>query len=233
MNKKTRVGIFGAGGRVGLELLYLIKESEELIAECGVGYQSHGFNNNAKEVSDLKSDCADIFIDFSSPDLFEKALQFCAENGIPMVSGTTGLKEDHFQAMKAASKKIPLLWSPNMSLGIAVMKKALSVFQATKNFDFQVEEWHHRNKKDRPSGTAIYLQNELERVIEKKCPEPLVIRAGGIYGVHKVYAISDEEIIQFEHTATNRTVFARGAITACQWLINKKSGFYSMDDVIS
>jgi 4-hydroxy-tetrahydrodipicolinate reductase len=119
-----------------------------------------------------------------------------------------------------------------MSLGVAVLKKALSVFKATKHFDFQVEEWHHRHKKDSPSGTAIYLQTELEKVIERPCPPAMVMRAGGIYGVHKIYAASDEEIIQFEHTAINRTVFARGALVAAQWLHHKPKGCYSMDDVI-
>jgi 4-hydroxy-tetrahydrodipicolinate reductase len=120
-----------------------------------------------------------------------------------------------------------------MSLGVAVLKKALSVFKATRDFDFQVEEWHHHRKKDSPSGTAIFLQKELERVIEKKCPPTMVMRAGGIFGVHKVYAVSDEEIIQFEHTAINRTVFARGGLVAAQWIIGRPKGLYSMDDVIS
>lgn len=233
MNQPLRVGVIGAGGRVGLELLNLIRNTPGLTAECGVGHKSEGFHQNVKSFSEIQKESVDVFVDFSSPALLTEALKFCIENKIPMVSGTTGLTEIHHQSLVAASQWIPILWAPNMSLGIAVLKNALKVFKSTKHFDFQVEEWHHRHKKDSPSGTALFIQKELENVIEKKCPPAMVMRGGGIFGVHKVYAVSDEEMIQFEHTAINRTVFARGALIASQWILGKNNGLYSMDDVIA
>lgn len=233
MKKQLRVGVFGAGGRVGKELLGLLKTSSEFIPSYGVGSKAQGFETNVESLDSLKGGLSDLYIDFSSPELLEKVLPFCLKEKKPLVSGTTGLSEIQFAKLKEASRHIPILWSPNMSLGIATLKKALSVFKGIKSFDFQVEEWHHRHKKDSPSGTAIYLQKALEEVIDKKCPPAMVMRGGGIFGVHKVYAASDEEIIQFEHTAINRTVFARGALEAALWLKDREAGFYSMDDVIS
>jgi 4-hydroxy-tetrahydrodipicolinate reductase len=233
MNSPLRVCVVGAGGRVGSELLGLIKQSKSMVASFGVGHRAQGFEKNLESISLVASESIDIVVDFSSPELFEKTIQYCIDHKIPLVSGTTGLSEVHHQKIKEAASVIPVLWAPNMSLGIAVLKNALKVFKATKDFDFQIEEWHHRHKKDRPSGTALFLQKELEAVIGRACPPPMVMRGGGIFGVHKVYAASDEEIIQFEHTAINRTVFARGALVAASWLISKSKGLYTMDDVIS
>jgi 4-hydroxy-tetrahydrodipicolinate reductase len=233
MSQLINVGVVGAGGRVGGELLALISKSEEFSPTYGIGYQAEGFQNNVESFQKVTKGSVDIFIDFSSPALFELALQYCLEHKIPLVSGTTGLLPAHHEQIKKAGEQIPVLWAPNMSLGVAVLKNALKVFKATRHFDFQVEEWHHRHKKDSPSGTALFLQSELERVIEKACPPAMVMRAGGIYGVHKIYAASEEEIIQFEHTAINRTVFARGALVAAHWLLRQKKGSYTMDDVIS
>ena len=232
MTDVIRVGVSGAGGRVGTELLNLIRLDPNFIPSCGVGNKSSGFEQNLVSFNQIIPSSIDILIDFSTPEMLEGALNYCLENKIPLVSGTTGFSDKIHERLLNAGFQIPVLWSPNMSLGIAVMKNALKVFKATKNFDYQIEEWHHRLKKDCPSGTAILLQNELEKNIEKKCPPILALRGGGIFGVHKIYAISDEEIIQFEHTAINRTVFARGAIVAARWLLSKKAGLYSMDDVI-
>jgi 4-hydroxy-tetrahydrodipicolinate reductase len=233
MKKSIRFGVVGAGGRVGRELLSLIMGSEEMIPSFGLGNKAEGFLQNVNSFDKINPESADIVIDFSSPDLFLQTLDFCLKEKTPLVSGTTGLQIEHFKRMKEASQNLPILWAPNMSLGIAVLKNSMKVFRATKDFDFQVEEWHHRHKKDSPSGTAIFLQAELESIIEKPCPPIMAMRSGGIYGVHKVYAVSDEEMITFEHTALNRTVFARGALVGALWLLDKTNGQYHIDDVIS
>lgn len=234
--EKIKIGVVGAGGRIGIELLKLIQQDDALEPTLGIGHKSKGFLNNVAEYKDINtiSKDLDILIDFSAPTLFLKTLEFCKTNKISLVSGTTGLSSEDHQALKEAGRVIPILWAPNMSLGIAILKKALQVFKATSHFDYQVEEWHHKHKKDSPSGTALFLQSALEEVIEKKCPPTMVMRAGGIFGVHKVYAASEEEMITFEHTALNRTVFARGALVGASWLLKKqKNGVYTMDDVIS
>lgn len=232
MRQKIKVGVVGAGGRVGLELLGLIKNSPDLEATLGIGRKAQGFDINSLEFPTIENHNVNVVIDFSTPELIEKTLAFCISHQIPLVCGTTGLSAEHFNQLEKAGNLIPLLWSPNMSLGVAVLKKALRAFKTISHYDFQIEEWHHRNKKDSPSGTAVMIKKELENIIEKPTPPAMVMRAGGIYGVHKVYAVSDEEIIQFEHTAINRTVFARGALTGARWLLNQKNGFYSIDNVI-
>jgi 4-hydroxy-tetrahydrodipicolinate reductase len=119
-----------------------------------------------------------------------------------------------------------------MSLGVAALAKAIQSLETLKNFDFQVEEFHHSKKKDSPSGTAIFLQSKLEKTVGKKCPHPLSIRGGGIFGVHKIYAMSENEVLCFEHTALNRKLFADGAVTAAIWISSQKKGLYDIQDLI-
>lgn len=232
-SSKIRVGVVGAGGRIGQELLKLLQNHDSMEPTLGIGRRAFGYKHNIPE---LVSPCPviDVLIDFSAPNFFLEAIEFCIKNKMPLVSGTTGLSKDHQEKIKTATQLIPLLWAPNMSLGIAILRKALEVFKPNSPFDFQIEEWHHRHKKDSPSGTALFLQSALEGTTEQQIPPPMVMRAGGIYGVHKIHAVSEEEMISFEHTALNRTVFARGALVGARWLLNqKKNGFYTMEDVIS
>jgi len=232
--KKMKLGIYGATGRVGKELLTLVTKGKTFLPSVGIGNQKapEGFQHNLKKIEKKAAD-VDVFIDFSLPEAFSNIVSFCVTHEIPLVSGTTGLTSAHKSEMQKASKKIPLLWSSNMSVGIATLRKALHSLGQLDGFDFQIEEFHHNRKKDKPSGTAITLQQDLEAVVQKKLPEVLSIRGGGIFGVHKVYAMSDEEVIVFEHQALNRTVFAKGALYAAQWLVKQKPGLYQMTDVLN
>lgn len=175
----------------------------------------------------------DIWIDFSSPEALKDTLKRAAANKKPVVCGTTGFGRKEKKLLAKYSHEIPILWSSNMSLGVAVLNEAIKVLSAISHFDFQIEEIHHSKKKDKPSGTAITLQENLEKAVGKKLPEALAIRGGGVFGVHKVYSMSDEEVLTFEHSALNRTVFARGAVRAAEWLIKqRKPGLYAMSDVL-
>lgn len=232
--KKIKLGIYGASGRVGSELTALIQNSKDFSAAVGIGHRQPpvGFVKNLAKL-DKTANNVDVFVDFSLPEAFSDILDFCVSHKIPLVSGTTGLTSQHRAEMQKASRKIPLLWSSNMSLGVATLRKALDVFGQLQGFDFQIEEFHHNRKKDKPSGTALTLQQDLEVIVQKKLPEILSGRGGGIFGVHKIYAMSDEEVIVFEHQALNRTVFARGALHAARWLLNQKPGMYQMTDVLN
>jgi 4-hydroxy-tetrahydrodipicolinate reductase len=234
MKKTLKIGLVGANGRMGQEITEILKTKSELelhLAICrSASLAEFAYTRAAPSCPEAKD--VDIWIDFSSPELLTKLLSVAAKNKTPVVSGTTGLTAANQTALKKAAKVIPVLWASNMSLGVAVVTEALQVFSRIRQFDFQIEEFHHSRKKDKPSGTAKSLQEALEKAVGRKLPEPISIRGGGIFGVHKVHAMAEEEHIIFEHMALNRAVFARGAVEAAQWLCLKKKGFYSMRDVL-
>ncbi len=200
---------------------------------CGVDTNSHQASLPVKNTIDqINAQDIDVVIDFSSPELFGKVVQWCAKHKKPLVSGTTGIQENHKKMLAAAAQSVGIAWAPNMSLGIATLRKALAVFSQIKEFDFQIEEFHHNKKKDNPSGTALLLQNSLQEAVGRGLPAPIGIRGGGIFGTHKVWAMSDEEVLMFEHQALNRGVFAKGALIVAQQIVAKGPGSYGIDDFI-
>jgi 4-hydroxy-tetrahydrodipicolinate reductase len=224
VKKKLKVGLIGSTGRMGQEIEKILggsKTSELFYAPL-----------RREKFNEKKAAQVDVWIDFSQPEAFADNLKMAEKFKAPFVCGTTGFTPKEKALLKKYAAKMPLLWSSNMSLGVAVLNEALKSFSAIPHFDFQIEEIHHNKKKDKPSGTAITLQENLNAVIGKEAPAPLAIRGGGVFGVHKIFALSDEEVITFEHQALNRTVFARGAVTAAEWLANKKPGLYQMRDVL-
>lgn len=233
---KINVCIVGAGGRVGKELLHLISKNEKWVPAVGIGRGVTGFEENLTDFTKVTKKI-DIVIDFSSPELMTAAMLFCKARKIPFVSGTTGLIEDQFKLLEDLKTDVPVLWSPNMSIGVALVKKCYNAFAVLKDFendefDFVMEEWHHKNKKDSPSGTALMLVKHFEKMTHKKIKSTESFRAGGIFGVHKLHAVSDQEHITIEHTALNRAVFAKGSLTAAKWLLDQKAGIYTIDDVL-
>ncbi|WP_413576446.1 4-hydroxy-tetrahydrodipicolinate reductase [Bdellovibrio sp. HCB290] len=223
--KKLNIGLVGANGRMGREIADIISTHKG----CNVSY-TLGRDGKVNHEQAAK---VDVWIDFSSPEALPEVLKIASRHKTPVVCGTTGFTAKEKAHLAKASKTIPVLWASNMSMGVAVLNEALKVFASVSNFDFQIEEFHHIRKKDKPSGTAITLQENLEKAVGKKCPEPLAIRGGGIFGIHKVHAMSEEEVLTFEHSALNRTVFAKGAVTAALWLAKqKKPGLYQIRDVL-
>lgn len=233
-NRKTRVGVHGAGGRMGREIAAILAAHDDLEPFLGVDHAGHvaGFTHQGESLRDRRSSEVDLWIDFSLPDGFDSILAHCLKKGTPLVSGTTGLSSSQKKKLSTAGKKIPVLWSSNMSLGVAVLSEALRVFSRLDGFDFQIEEIHHRRKKDRPSGTALSLQEVLIDSVGRDIPEPLALRGGGVFGVHKVWAFSEEEVLMFEHQALNRAVFARGAVAAAAWLRKKGPGSYTVREML-
>lgn len=233
--KKKKIAVIGASGRMGQEIAETLKFSEFAEAYLGIVKDKNkppsGYKNISIGLKNLKIDF-DVVIDFSSIEAIKQNLDFCVQNSIPVVSGLTGLQNKHFKLIQEASKKVPVLWAPNMSIGVATLVKAIESLQMVKDFDFQIEEIHHKMKKDSPSGTALFLQNKLEKSVLKQCPQPLSIRAGGIFGNHKVLAISENEMLSFEHIALNRKIFSEGAVKAAIWLSKKTKGLYSLQDMI-
>jgi 4-hydroxy-tetrahydrodipicolinate reductase len=234
MKKKFKVGLVGASGRMGQEITNILKVTpifELHLAICRqASLAEFAYTRPTPACPEAKE--VDLWIDFSDPQLFKNVLAVAVKNQTPVVSGTTGIDAKQIGALKKAAQKIPVLWSSNMSIGVAVLMEALEVFGRIRQFDFQIEEFHHNRKKDSPSGTAKSLQQKLEQIVDRKLPQPVSIRGGGIFGIHKVHAMAEEEHIVFEHMALNRAVFARGAVEAAQWLCSQKKGYYSMRDVL-
>lgn len=222
--KKIKIGIFGAQGRMGQEIRQTLFKNPnmELVYPLVRG----------ESFDPKKASLVDVWIDFSSPGALKEVLRIAQKYKSCVVSGTTGFTASEKKMLNSAAKKIPILWSSNMSIGVAVLNEALKSLAALKDFDFQIEELHHNKKKDSPSGTALTLQENLKDVVKKNLPEPVAIRGGGIFGVHKVYSMSDEEVLVFEHTALSRAVFAKGAVQAAEWISKKKPGLYQMRDVL-
>ncbi len=215
--KKMKVSLVGAKGKMGGEILGALKKRRAGICEAFTG----------------KVSSVDIVIDFSSPDGMSEALRWSVKNGVPFLSGTTGLSDKQNRELMLAAKKIPIFWASNFSMGIALVTEMLKVFSEQYDYDFQIEELHHRNKKDKPSGTAKSLQAELKKIVKKELPEPLSIRGGEIFGIHKIWAMRSTESICIEHSALNRSVFAEGALQAASWLLSQKPGFYTMRDFLA
>lgn len=230
--RKIKVGVVGAGGRVGKELLQLINGSSKFEATLGIGRKSSGFVYNGPQFGDFENIPVDVLIDFSSPELFDECIKFCLKKNIPLVTGTTGLSDSQYDLLKKASEMIGVLWSPNMSLGVALFKKCMMAFSEDLDFDIILEEWHHSRKKDSPSGTAIMLAKHLRSIIKKDIQPIVSHRAGGIYGVHTLHLVSDEEHLSIEHMALNRAVFAKGALVGAEWILKKGKGLYNIDNVL-
>ena len=160
-------------------------------------------------------------------------MQNTHKQATPIVSGSTGLREKDFNLVRKQSAARPIFWASNMSPGLWAFRQAMKSFQLISNFDFAIEEIHHTQKKDRPSGTAKTLQLDLEKIIEKKIETPSSHRLGSIFGIHTITAASSHEMITMQHQALNRSVFAEGAVKAALWLSKQKSGFYSMEHLFS
>lgn len=220
------VVIAGITGRMGKEL-QMIAQSESVKVLGGLSRSNPSLKAMIAAVARPQA-----VIDFSLPGATTALLYECRELKIPLVSGVTGYSPDQLAELKAASREIPVLHSSNMSLGIQMLAKALDALKSADGFDLMIEEVHHRHKKDRPSGTALLLRDELRERTGREPAEIVSLRGGGVIGDHRVMAMSESEVLTFQHTALNRTVFARGACRAARWLVGQGPGLYSLRDVL-
>jgi len=160
-------------------------------------------------------------------------LEVARKNKVAMVIGTTALSPEEINKIKDASKDIPIIFSPNMSIGANLLFKITEIVSRALSKDYKVEivEAHHAKKKDAPSGTAKRLGEAVSKV-RGETPPIESIREGDIVGDHSVTFTGPEEKIELRHSAFSRDTFARGALDAARFLKGKKSGFYTMKDVI-
>ena len=222
--KNINIAVVGARGRMGREIVKLAKGAGLNVSAKIDGEDSWPAGAEARNIRGV--------IEFSSPQGLRQALQWCVKHKKPLVAGATGLTAGDRAAVKKASKRIPILYSANMSLGVAVMRAMLAQFGAVRDWKFSMEEVHHTKKKDKPSGTAKMLAERLrEQVHVGKMPIKS-IRRGKVPGIHQIEARGPDETIVLKHTAHDRRVFARGAIRAARWLFDKnKPGLYDLGDL--
>ncbi|KQY52499.1 4-hydroxy-tetrahydrodipicolinate reductase [Lysobacter sp. Root494] len=173
----------------------------------------------------------DVAIDFSLPEGFDAILDTCRSRRAALVSGTTGLSELQGQAIRAATAEIPVLWSANFSLGVAVLSDLVErAASALQGWDCDIVESHHVHKKDAPSGTALALGASAGKGGAE--PRYASLRAGDIVGEHLVQFTSLGERIELVHRATNRDIFARGALHAASRLAQRAPGQYRLRDLL-
>ena len=191
------------------------------------------FQGEVKDLNDISA-----VIDFSSPDGFIACVNFCIENSIPLISGTTGLSDEHLEIVSTAKKSIPILLASNMSLGIANLKSSIEQYllSISAPLKCQIIEIHHTNKKDSPSGTAIEIQSFIENLPGSKIDSPIEVqsqRIGDIFGIHRIIFQNAEGVTTFQHIANSRNVFARGALKAAKWIHSQEIGEYSFADFLN
>ncbi len=249
-----KVMMHGCNGKMGQVIKGLMVDDS--LAQMVVGVDSYTGLKNNFPVYESVVQCdeeVDVIIDFSNPGAVDGLLDYCVEKQVPVVLCTTGLTEQQLGKVNEASKKVAILKSANMSLGINMLMKLLQ--DATKvlapaGFDIEMVEKHHNQKLDAPSGTALALAGSINEALdneyvynydrsqvrEKRTKKEIgiaAVRGGTIVGEHEVIFAGADEVIEFKHTAYSRAVFGKGAIEAAKYLAGKPAGMYDMGDVIN
>ena len=252
-----KIGVFGSTGRMGSLVI------GDVLLDDDVRLGSvHVFDKLNREVpSDviitddidkLISNC-DVVIDFSIPKATDMLLQYVLEKKqTPLIIATTGLSNHQKNLISTASKKMPILYATNMSLGVAVLNNLVTLAsKVLKEYDCEIIEYHHKHKIDSPSGTAMTLAKsasdarnlDLEKVrvsgrdgnIGARTKDEIAVmalRGGDIAGRHTVGFYNDGEFIELNHTATSKNTFSRGAIKAAKWIVKQENGLYSINDCL-
>lgn len=251
-----KVGIFGATGRVGRLLI------EEILNHHHFTLSSVYVRNELQyslpsqtmvtREFDVFLQSSDVIIDFSSPEATKALLEVAITYPTPLVIGTTGLNADTQHLLQEASHTMPILYATNMSKGIAVLNKIVSIVANTlKESDIEICELHHKHKKDAPSGTALTLaqvcanarhldlnqvrisgRNGIIGARKEQEIAVMSLRGGDVAGRHSVGFYMDGEYLELTHNATSRLTFAKGALDMASWLIEQKNGLYSINDAL-
>lgn len=237
-----RAVICGAGGAMG-QLL------QKAFADSVVGLVSlEGENGAVSSFSQLPEIHADVVVDFSHHSAVEDVLSYALSQGCAVVIGTTGHTAEEKAKIEAAAKKLPVFYSGNMSLGIAVLcRLAKQAAQSFPHADIEIVEVHHNRKVDAPSGTAHMLFEAVKetrpdayehcgRAGEGKRQIGEVgissVRMGGVVGIHEVHIATASQILTLRHEARDRAMFADGALEAARFLAGKVPGLYTMNDLL-
>lgn len=175
----------------------------------------------------------DVVIDFTQPEGTQTHVPLAATHQKPIVIGTTGLNEVQRRQIEEASKKIAVVFSPNMAIGVNILFQLteMAAKAAGQTFKIEISETHHIHKKDKPSGTAKMLGEIVEKTGGQK-PSIQSFRKGEVVGEHTIVFGSPHEHLTLTHQTLDRSVFAEGALVAAKWVLNQKPGLYNMTDVL-
>ena len=248
----TKIIMNGCNGKMGQVITRLAAEDSE--CEIVAGFDINTDIENTYPVYSNPNEFtgeADVVIDFSHPSCLTSILDYCKSRKLPIILCTTGFSAEQKEEFKAAASEIPVFFSANMSLGINLLislaKKAVKLLEG--NFDIEIVEKHHNQKKDAPSGTAILLANEINDELngkmnyeydrhskrEKRTETEIgihAVRGGTIVGEHEVIFAGRDEIITLSHSARSKEVFAVGAVNAAFFLNGKAPAMYSMKELV-
>ena len=249
----TNIIISGANGKMGKVIAEIAKKDDSLNIVCGfdVNTEPNGIFEIYSNYAEFAGK-ADVVIDFSHPANLDKVISFCERTNTALVMATTGLTDAQKQQVIDLSKKVPVFFSANMSLGVNLLvnlaKKATEILE--ESFDIEIIEKHHNQKIDAPSGTAYMIADTIKETMhgeasyvydraskhEKRDKNEIgisSIRGGTIVGEHTVIFAGNDEVIELKHTATSKSVFAVGSIKAAKFIASKKSGLYDMKDILT
>ncbi len=249
----VNVIMHGCNGHMGQTITNIIKEDNEIQIVAGIDLFDDGHNDYP--VFKSFADCnikADAIIDFCNAKAVDGLLDYAVSTGTPVVLCSTGLSDEQLARVNEDSKKVAILRSANMSLGVNLIMKLLKEAAAKlvpAGFDIEIVEKHHNLKLDAPSGTAIALadsineefDNSYEYVYDrsqrrqKRDSKEIgisAVRGGTIVGDHDVIFAGQDEVITFSHTAYSKALFGKGAVTAAKYLAGKGPGLYTMKEVL-
>lgn len=249
----TKILMSGCNGKMGQVITRLVSERDDAKIVAGLDLSNNLQNSYPVFNSTGKINITpDVIIDFSHPSAFDVLVEYAVSRKIPLVMATTGLSQTQVKTLELAAKEIPVFFSANMSLGvnlvIDLVKKAAKILEG--NFDIEIVEKHHNQKIDAPSGTALAIADAINSALEekqeyiydrhsrrkKRSPKEIgihAVRGGTIVGDHSVIFAGNDEIIEINHTAMSKEIFAVGAVKAAIYLKNKKPGMYSMGDLVA
>lgn len=260
MNPSIPVAILGASGRMGQTLLRCLPEFPRLELAAALSAPGDGLQGrDAGELAGLSpvgvplSETIDdaladvrVAIDFTLADAVTGTAHACRQAGVGLVCGVTGLDAEAHAALRDAAREVPVLWAPNMSAGVAVLERVAALAAAAlAEFDVGIQDLHHAAKRDAPSGTALALGRAvaLGRGLEPAAAEPdaglraaaldySALRVGDVVGEHTVLLAGPGERLALSHVATDRAIFARGALRAAAWLADRPAGMYTLGEVL-
>ena len=249
----VKIIMHGCNGHMGQVISDIVEKDPDAEIVAGIDIADQG-KNSYPVFTDIDA-CqveADAIIDFSSAKATDKLLEYSAARQIPVVLCSTGLSEEQLAKVEETSKKVAVLKSANMSLGINTLLKLVqdaAKVLATAGFDMEIVEKHHRLKVDAPSGTALALADSINEAMdnkyhyvydrsqkrEKRDDKEIgisAVRGGTIVGEHEIIFAGQDEVIEFKHTAYSKAIFGKGAVEAAKFLAGKPAGRYDMSDVI-